>query len=522
MSNKEIDARLTIIGAMAKSWTLEILEWEDENVFHTRLLSCFVELVQKAPQYSWLLHTGTYRDKDSPVNPQFLELIRAFWLKKSKEPRNKREYIDWIKDILLIPKNYVITDESVESEANKEAQFAVQIIKNIESALDEGWLGAIDRAKSRSPAFTVIHNEDITVNKLLHLCYWYLQEYHAAKKRIKDIQDMENPEYKKQLRILSDRNKSMFEVARVFAIIDTQLRVKQAHGKWTQAWDKLFLVREMLSLLDWNPVLSTDEILENDNPFFQITDTETLYWERNDPSCEYTFTREDSWREIRLEACTVTWKVGPIWPKKHVKIRHIDFRWEKSVESSVLKKLRKDLESTHEILDDRGLRFVVDTAEEANRLCSILSYELWTWPQSWTSKPKLSSNENSWSNFECLKGTLSVWHKRGQTKDLKWAIKSALPDDDRVEYLIPDQWYQLGIEVQIFIGVNSYISAHHDIKSPAHHKNYKREQVLETWLIFYPPGIFPKTHQSLTKILAEKKKGQFLEEVLHVTSESSK
>lgn len=42
---------------------------------------------------------------------------------------------------------------------------------------------------------------------------------------------MENPEYKKQLRILSDRNKSMFEVARVFAIIDTQLRVKQAHGK---------------------------------------------------------------------------------------------------------------------------------------------------------------------------------------------------------------------------------------------------------------------------------------------------
>jgi hypothetical protein len=521
MNNQIIEARLTAMSDLIRAWAMETLGKEETNEFHARLLSCFVELVQKAPQYSWLLNTSTYKDMDSPTNPQFLDIIRTFKLKKTSTPKNHDRYIRWLKDILLIPEGRTISPETIELEANKEAQFAVQLIKNIDTGLGESGMDVITKENSRSPAFKGIHDEEITINELLHRCHTYLVEYHKAKKIQEKISDKESKEYKQQSRIMLDRNKSMFEIARVFAVIDTQLWIKQSHGKWTQIWDKLFLVTEMLELInDGAKKLNTEEILKQDNPFFEITETNKVFWQENNWS--YTFGDENLWKEIRVESCVISGKVNTSGQKWEIEIRHVDFRWEKSVESSVLKKLRKDLESTHEILDDRGLRFVVDTKEDAIRLCSVLGYELWSWPHSWTSKPKLSSNENSWDNFKCLKGTLSVSHKRGQTKNLKLAIKNILPDDDRVDYLISDQWYQLGVEVQIFIGMGSYISAHHDQKSPAHHKNYKKDQMLEAWLIFYPPGIFPKTHQALAKLLAEKKKGKYLDQLTELKEGATK
>jgi uncharacterized cupredoxin-like copper-binding protein len=74
---------------------------------------------------------------DSPANPQFLDIIRAFKLKKTSTPKNYDRYIKWLQDILLIPEDSTLSPETIELEANKEAQFAVQVIKNIDAGLGE-------------------------------------------------------------------------------------------------------------------------------------------------------------------------------------------------------------------------------------------------------------------------------------------------------------------------------------------------------------------------------------------------
>lgn len=501
--HKELEARLTLIQSITKSGALSILSESDLDEFHARVIQYFVHLVQDPPRFSWLLNTKTYRDTNSPVNPNFIELVWSFWLKKSDTPRHHERYIQWLKNNLLIERDSLKSDDLIEQEANKEIQSAINLIKKIESQLWDDWMHIIAGSNSRSPAFDVIHSEDITVNKLLHLCYLYLHEYHKAKKALSNIKDKESWEYKRQRRIMLDRNKSMFEVARIFAFTETQLRVKQVHGKWTQKADKMFLVNKMIELIEWAKEMSEDDIFRNDNPFFQITNTENIYWSRSGSG--YNLWDEEIGNELKLEWCIIAWPTSPAWKNKSVKVRHIDFRWEKSIESATLKTLRKNLESPHEILDDRGFRFVVDTEEDAYYLCSILAYWLGAGPQSWKTEPRFESNQNSWSNFRCLKGNLAVWHKRGHSKDLKKKVLELIPDDSRVNYLMPDQGYQLETEIQIFVWIDSYISAHHDPKSPAYHKNYKSEQVLELGWKMYPPSIFPQSYKSIIRELWEKK-----------------
>jgi hypothetical protein len=92
-------------------------------------------------------------------------------------------------------------------------------------------MDVINKENSRSPAFNRIHDEEITISELLHRCHTYLVEYHKAKKIQDKISDKQSKEYKNYSRIMLDRNKSMFEIARIFAVIDTQLSIKQSHGK---------------------------------------------------------------------------------------------------------------------------------------------------------------------------------------------------------------------------------------------------------------------------------------------------
>jgi hypothetical protein len=84
---------------------------------------------------------------------------------------------------------------------------------------------------------------------------------------------------------------------------------------------------------------------------------------------------------------------------------------------------------------------------------------------------------------------------------------------ERLSYLFSDKGHILETEIQIFIGEDSYISAHHDKSSTAYAENYKLcQHILEASLIF-PPAIFPETHDMLVARLSEKETGLTMEKI---------
>lgn len=477
------------------------------------LVSVYIQHIKgsKAPENTGLLNTKTYHRGD-PRNPNFIEKIKVFWIGKPERTQDeKSRYLEWLRSMILIDRKSAESNpEKIEEKAN---QYVARAIRHIDTTFfSERMEEELPRGDSQSPFYSVIHKETNTVYDLLYLAQKYLREYcQFAKISPQQEKDL-RAKKEKDLRAKNDRNKALYEIARIFAFVSMYIHIEHVPWQENRLGDKLFLVSKILELTENEEVSNIQKIFDSDNPFFDYTETKKMRWKRKEGGgYEYIqapISLERGTFPVSFESLMIKWVADTRGRTKTVPIIHIDFRNEKSPESAANKWLRKGLNSPEEILDGRWCRFVVETEQEANTLLNILAYNLSSTPETaWSEKPKWEKNRSSGENYKCLKWTLNVLHKRTNTKEALTHIREAITDPitiERLDYLFSDKWHILETEIQIFVGVDSYISAHHDKVSPAYVHHYKHCQHLEELSLMLPPAIFPEAHAIIVARLAEK------------------
>lgn len=200
---------------------------------------------------------------------------------------------------------------------------------------------------------------------------------------------------------MQNRNKAMYEIARIFAFASVYIDVEHVPGRETYLGDKVFLVSELLRLTGNGHHIDASEIMGSDNPFLTYTESKLIHW-RKATNGSYEYLDEPvlggigKTKSVSLESMKITGDTNMRGDQKTVNVLHVDFRHEKDTKSAANKVLRKHLESPKEILDSRGFRFVVESDEDARVLLDILAYGLSSGPETaWAVKPEWQRNHFS-------------------------------------------------------------------------------------------------------------------------------
>lgn len=494
-------------------------------------------------QYRWdyssipdnigLLNTKTYKDPLDPRNPRVMDKFHTFGLfrpRHKRTPEQRAAFISWLGKILLIdydPKTD--NSEHIEEKANAYINKAIQHIDEWLLKPFEQELGGYEK----SPYFKKIHKENASVYELLELVHEHMNEYRIIKNR-------QNPKAKvphtpqeittKDIRNMQNRNKAMYEIARIFAFASVYIDVEHVPGRETYLGDKVFLVSELLRLTGNGHHIDASEIMGSDNPFLTYTESKLIHW-RKATNGSYEYLDEPvlggigKTKSVSLESMKITGDTNMRGDQKTVNVLHVDFRHEKDTKSAANKVLRKHLESPKEILDSRGFRFVVESDEDARVLLDILAYGLSSGPETaWAVKPEWQRNHFSWVNFRCLKGTIKAFHKRSDTRKALDEIKKMKMDDtmkERLDYLFSSKWHILETEIQIFVEKDTYVAAHQDPESPAFVQNYKHGQHLDEIAFLFPASIFPEASERINMMRTEKPIKQVLNTIMKSSSEET-
>lgn len=128
--------------------------------------------------------------------------------------------------------------EKIEAKAN---QYIHRAIRHIDTTFfSDEMMSVLGEDYSKSPFYHTIHNENSSVLDLLDLAQRYWHEYRQLDK-IPSPSD-------KDLRGKSDRNKALYEIARIFAFASLYIHIEHTPGQESKSGDKLFLVSEILGL----------------------------------------------------------------------------------------------------------------------------------------------------------------------------------------------------------------------------------------------------------------------------------
>lgn len=159
--------------------------------------------------------------------------------------------------------------------------------------------------------------------------------------------------------------------------------------------------------------------LVSDNPFYHYTDTKTVYWKKN-PNDTYVCSSEpiDSAISDRFETITIQGRTRDFKGKEIIiPILHIAFRSNKDAMSTIDKLNRKQHLSFDEILDHKGIIFVLERFEDshehpAEMLIKILENTLGDLRSSWIEYPEFKKNMNdnndTSSAYNVLKGVINM------------------------------------------------------------------------------------------------------------------
>ena len=159
--------------------------------------------------------------------------------------------------------------------------------------------------------------------------------------------------------------------------------------------------------------------LVSDNPFYHYTDTKTVYWEKNmDGTYGCSSEPANGLVSDRFETISVHGKTRDFKGKELViPLLHIAFRSNKDAMSTIDKLNRKQHLSFDEILDHKGVIFVLekfkdDTECPAEMLIKILENTLGDLRSSWIEYPEFKKNMNdnndTSSSYNVLKGVINI------------------------------------------------------------------------------------------------------------------
>ena len=215
---------------------------------------------------------------------------------------------------------------------------------------------------------------------------------------------------------------AQFEIQRILSLAYLYRELEQNHKFQHLNEDTNLIIGKIKELF---PLKSSDEgrqLPETENPFYYSTETKQLYWKRNmNGSYEYSidgdgkdYTGSEKIETVKIIGRTRDYKKNTT----EIPVMHIAFRANKDKFSTIDKFLRKEHGTFDEILDQKGIIFVVEKFSDINglkiaeMLIKILENELATLRSSWIEYPEfqehITDNENSSSEFNVLKGIIKI------------------------------------------------------------------------------------------------------------------
>lgn len=436
---------------------------------------------------------------------------------------HNRNYINWLGKKLNFCSSELesMTVEWIDKVSREYLEYAIEHVRSWQQAS----IPLSEQKNFRSQYFDKIHTlRDIwTVREYLTLYYDLEKEKKEYLRRMKDDA---------MKKIWSDGVKNcemaQYEIQRILALAYQYRELEQNH-KYIHLEDDTNYIIEKFKELFWERNAQHSTLIP-DNPFYHYADTKIMYWERN-PNNTYTYSFEpmegamtDKFETITIHGYTRDFKGKEIT----IPILHIAFRSNKDAMSTIDKFNRKQHQSFDQILDHKGVIFVIEKFKDtsghhpAEMLIKILENKLGDLRSSWVEYPEFKRNSNdnkdTSSIYDVLKGIIKISHSsellRQETEELAEAVetirtkvrKSKKKEGVGVLWLGIEKFrrrfensrYKILLEMQIF-DMEGYIRAELDEASPAHHSWYKQFQQVTSLPLYYPKEIYGE--ENLTKVM---------------------
>lgn len=511
---------------------LYLILWNETNkLIEIKTKERINEALNTRPQYR-LLWPNLWDDFNRSVNETAVA-IGIRWERsslKEKDSSNNthdyadhdRNYINWLGKKLNFCSSELedMTVEWIDKISREYLEYAIEHIR----LWQQSFIPFSEQKNFRSQYFDKFH----TLRNVRTVREYLTLYYNLEKEKKQYLRSMKDNIAKKTW---SDGVKNcemaQYEIQRILALAYQYRELEQNHKYIHLEDDTNYIIEKFKELFwEWKAQHST---LVPDNPFYHYTDTKIMYWKKN-PDGTYVYSFEpmegamtDKFETITIQGYTRDFKGKEII----IPVLHIAFRNNKDAASTIDKFNRKQHQSFDEILDQKGVIFVLEkfkyaSGNPAEMLIKILENKLGDLRSSWIEYPEfkrnLNDNKDTSSAYDVLKGIIKISHSsellRQETEELAEAVetirtkvrKSRKKEGVGVLWLgveklrrrFENSRYKILLEMQIF-DMEGYIRAELDETSPAHHSRYKQFQQVASLPLYYPKEIYGE--ENLTKVM---------------------
>lgn len=533
---KDLQRKIQKIGDIGTLKIIcSILEDDVDTLIEIKTKGRLEEALKTRPQYR-LLWANLGNDFKRSIG----ETAVAIGINKPSSVHNKpheniphyteydKNYINWLGKKLNFHSSELenMTVEEIDAIAHKYLEYAVEhVLSLLQSSIP-----VPEQRHFKSQYFDTIHNlrEIPTVREYFTLYY----EIEKEKKRY--IQQNIGQDG------IRNCEMAQYEIQRILALSYQYRELEQNHKYLHLEEDTNYIVEKFKELF-WEQKMKHTSLV-SDNPFYHYTDTKTVYWKKN-PNDTYVCSSEpiDNAISDRFETITIQGRTRDFKGKEIIiPILHIAFRSNKDAMSTIDKLNRKQHLSFDEILDHKGIIFVLERFEDshehpAEMLIKILENTLGDLRSSWIEYPEFKKNMNdnndTSSAYNVLKGVINMsrtpeslqkkaeeLEKAGKVigklggRAKKWTEMSVLKSFiEKTHKRSESLRYKIPLEVQIF-DLDGYIKAELDEKSPAHHSRYKHFQQITSLPLYCPKEVYGEANLSrvINPVIHEKIKNDML------------
>lgn len=407
LQNSATDTRVSELEEKVRSKTESVLEKYLETDSHYLLLH---------PNYHHafvrsILETAVFIGVNGAANPY------------RSEERNGRKHIvtpeqadanyaSWLGKKLNLSTEEIEAQglEKIEAMAKQYLGYAIEHVRfYLDNVIPAG-----SRQVFKSQYFDRFHDPSKIFSARELLVFYYELEREKGRYELAGKKGGYHPDAVENCRI------AQFEIQRLLALSYLYRELEQNHKYQHLNEDTDFIIRKFQELFSASKTRQSESCLpfQTNNPFYHHTETKRLFWKKH-PDGSYD-TSGDSFEGAsvaKIETITIAGRVRDhMSHNREVPVVHLALRSSKDLMSTVDKFIRKRLSTFDEVLDQRGVIFVLENFErDSEMLIKILENELSTLRSSWVEYPErmsaIAGNENSSQAYNVLKGVLKIPYK---------------------------------------------------------------------------------------------------------------